>query len=310
MKHIGLFLACLLFAGYAMAQTTETVTIDGTTSDNTFITNISFQGSNAQLTFENGTTQSVDMATLSIDFDYVALLSEANDARNQVMLNTFGGKTMKVEMTRTLENEQWNAICLPFSMTATQIESVFGNGTKVARFTGVTDDVLDFTSTETIEAGMPYIINPTNSVSSFTMEEVALQNLVSGGTVSTSDYSFIGTMATVAPTGDNYYFADGNQIKKIADGESIKAFNAYISSNGMAPKTFSIDGVAVATSEGLLGDVNGDGTVNITDIVLLVEHILGIENPMFIIGNADINSDDTINITDVTLLVNIILEGE
>jgi hypothetical protein len=309
MKHIGLFLACLFFAGYAMAQTTERVTIDGTTSDNTFITNISFQGSNAQLTYENGTQNTVDISTLSIDFDYMALLNDANDASNQVMFNTFGGKTVQVELTLAVDNEQWNMICLPFSMTANQIKSVFGNGTKVASFSGATDDVLEFTTVETIEAGLPYIINPTNSVSTITIEEAELQNFVSGGSVSTSDYSFIGTMSSVSPTGDSYYFGTGNKIQKLAEGDHVKAFHAYFSSNGASPKAFTVDGVTVSSGN-LLGDVNGDGEVNITDVVLLVEHILDIDNPSFIIENADINSDNTINITDATLLVNIILEKQ
>lgn len=308
MKHIGLFLACLFFAGYAMAQTTERVTIDGTTSDNTFITNISFQGSNAQLTYENGTQNTVDISTLSIDFDYMALLNDANDASNQVMFNTFGGKTVQVELTLAVDNGKWNMICLPFPMTANQIESVFGNDTKVASFTGATDDVLEFTTVEAIEAGIPYIINPTNSVSTITIEEAELQNFVSGGSVSTSDYSFIGTMSSISPTGDSYYFDTDNKIQKLAEGDNFKAFHAYFSSNGTSPKTFTVDGVTVNPGN-LLGDVNGDGEVNITDVVLLVEHILGIDNPAFIIGNADINSDNTINITDATLLVNIILEN-
>ena len=57
-----------------------------------------------------------------------------------------------------------------------------------------------------------------------------------------------------------------------------------------------------------LGDVNGDGEINITDVTLLVDHILGNENDAFIIENANVNGDDDINIGDVTDLINIILE--
>lgn len=57
----------------------------------------------------------------------------------------------------------------------------------------------------------------------------------------------------------------------------------------------------------LLGDVNGDGVVNITDITLMVNHILGQTLPVFLKQNADINNDKSINISDVTSLVNIIL---
>ena len=57
----------------------------------------------------------------------------------------------------------------------------------------------------------------------------------------------------------------------------------------------------------LIGDVNGDGNVNITDVTLLVNHILGNADDTFIIANADINGDGNVSITDVTGLVNVIL---
>ena len=308
MKQISIFFACLFSSLFAVAQTSESISINGTSSDG-FITNITFNGSNAQLTYENGSNQTVDIATLSIDFSYKALLDESNDTRNATMLNTFGDKTIDVELTRNIAKGQWNAICLPFAMTASQIETVFGNGTKVATLTSAQDGVLDFTTTESIEAGIPCIINPTNSVTTIALDDVDLQNLTAGGSVNTVDYAFIGTMSTVSPTGNNYYIDTDNKVKKLDEGSNVKAFRAYLSSNGEAINSFTIDGEAIGT-DGLLGDVNGDGLVNITDVVLLVEHILNVENPSFIMENADINSDNTINITDATLLVNIILGHE
>ncbi len=308
MKQISIFFACLFSSLFTMAQTNESITINGA-SDEGFITNISFSGSNAQLTYEDGSQKTVDISALSIDFDYTALLSDENDATNQAMLKTFGGKTVKVELSRPMTNGVWNTLCLPFSLTAAQIETIFGNGTKVANFTDAQDNVVNFTTTESIEAGIPCIINPTNSVSTITIEDVELQNLTAGGSVNTTDYALIGTMSTVSPTGNNYYIDSDNTIKKLEDGSNVKPFRAYLSSNGAAINAFTIDGVAV-DSDGLLGDVNGDKKVNITDVVLLVNYILGIEDPTFIIGNADINSDNAINITDVTKLVNIIMENE
>lgn len=61
----------------------------------------------------------------------------------------------------------------------------------------------------------------------------------------------------------------------------------------------------VTVQYGPTGDVNGDGTVNISDVTLLVNIILGNATDPY--GNADVNGDGTVNISDVTLLVNIIL---
>ena len=62
------------------------------------------------------------------------------------------------------------------------------------------------------------------------------------------------------------------------------------------------------TSRGLLGDVNLDGMVNITDVTLMVEYILNYSTDHFYFPNADIDGSNTINITDVTRVIDIILQ--
>lgn len=57
----------------------------------------------------------------------------------------------------------------------------------------------------------------------------------------------------------------------------------------------------------LLGDVNGDGKVNIIDVVAVTEYILNRPPLVFIKKQADINQDNSINISDVIGIVNIIL---
>ncbi|MBO4822385.1 MAG: hypothetical protein J5548_13095 [Prevotella sp.] len=56
-----------------------------------------------------------------------------------------------------------------------------------------------------------------------------------------------------------------------------------------------------------IGDANGDGQVNITDVTILVDYVLSHNEEFINLTNADINEDGDWNITDVTLLVNIIL---
>ena len=54
----------------------------------------------------------------------------------------------------------------------------------------------------------------------------------------------------------------------------------------------------------IIGDINNDGGLNILDVVILVNMILGIEDESIY---GDMNNDATINILDVVLLVNEIL---
>ena len=55
------------------------------------------------------------------------------------------------------------------------------------------------------------------------------------------------------------------------------------------------------------GDVNGDGGLNVLDVVILVSIILGNVDET---GNADVNKDGVINVLDIVSLINIILGGE
>ena len=60
---------------------------------------------------------------------------------------------------------------------------------------------------------------------------------------------------------------------------------------------------AVSLENSLIGDINGDGFINVLDIVIVVNVALGIDNNDL----ADINADGEVNVLDVVQLVNIIL---
>lgn len=59
-----------------------------------------------------------------------------------------------------------------------------------------------------------------------------------------------------------------------------------------------------------LGDANGDGLVNVTDITAIINHILGTTPSGFVFDAADCNADGDINVSDITDVINIILSGE
>lgn len=236
---------CLFCSMLTMAQTTESITINGASSEG-FITNISFSGNDAMVTYENGTQQTIDMAGLSIDFDYVALLDDADDDQTSTMMNTFGGKDVNVELSRPIASGQWNTLCVPFNMSAEQIESVFGAGTSVAVFSNAENDVVNFSTANEITAGIPCILYPANTVNKISLSNIPLKNFLAPGSVKSTDYTFVGTLATTSPAGTIFYFANGNQIKKLTADGSIKAFRAYFASNGQEARLFSVDGIITA----------------------------------------------------------------
>ena len=60
----------------------------------------------------------------------------------------------------------------------------------------------------------------------------------------------------------------------------------------------------------VLGDVNNDGTIDVLDIILVVNFIMDTSNPNNQeIWCSDLNGDTNINIQDIILLINIILES-
>lgn len=61
--------AMTVAAVWCRAAAEQTVTVDGTTIDNT-ITQLTFSGDEATLTFADGTTATVDMSLLTITFAY------------------------------------------------------------------------------------------------------------------------------------------------------------------------------------------------------------------------------------------------
>tara|TARA_B100000029_G_C17373513_1_gene887041 strand:+ start:235 stop:984 length:750 start_codon:yes stop_codon:yes gene_type:complete len=91
------------------------------------------------------------------------------------------------------------------------------------------------------------------------------------------------------------------QVMEFGNGEMTLFYN---NSSGPAPQANSMYLTLENFTPELTGDVNFDGTVNVSDVVVTVNIVLGI-SPFEEL--ADLNVDGTINIQDIILLVNIIL---
>ena len=117
------------------------------------------------------------------------------------------------------------------------------------------------------------------------------------------------------------YTSDNSQNKKCVFYWTSEAYNSGTSAYAYS-FTMGTDGSRTVTRfarasglvirpvenrSALLGDLNHDGFVNITDVVLLVNYILGTDEGVVVESEADINGDTIVNITDVVALTNIIL---
>jgi hypothetical protein len=67
--------------------------------------------------------------------------------------------------------------------------------------------------------------------------------------------------------------------------------------------------VEAFTAAFIPGDANGDGLVNVTDIVATVNYIMDNPSDNFNKDAADLNGDGIVNVTDIVQMVNIIMNG-
>ena len=96
-----------------------------------------------------------------------------------------------------------------------------------------------------------------------------------------------------------------NNILQYNSGSSL--FSCYASDNQSPVQIYK-----KVASDVKYGDANGDGSVDISDVVVIVNYILnsGSVSGKFVFENADVNNDGAVDISDVVGVVNLILNGE
>lgn len=94
-------------------------------------------------------------------------------------------------------------------------------------------------------------------------------------------------------------------IGTTGEGSTVSS-DPYLFTGNFATLSASLSG---AGATGLLmGDVNNDGDVNVSDVTLVVNHILNLSSSINT-ELADMNHNGEITVSDVTLMVDVILNG-
>ena len=57
------------------------------------------------------------------------------------------------------------------------------------------------------------------------------------------------------------------------------------------------------------GDVNGDNQVTLVDVMVMVDYLLGVPNSAFVKANADVTGEGVVNISDTIALINMVLNN-
>ena len=82
-------------------------------------------------------------------------------------------------------------------------------------------------------------------------------------------------------------------------------YTAYLNIGSNASESISLPVELLNTDSGLLGDINDDNTINVSDVVVAVNLVLTSQYNFL----ADLNSDGLLNVSDIVILVNIILQN-
>ena len=124
---------------------------------------------------------------------------------------------------------------------------------------------------------------------------------------------------TIAPNTSYTFYDSGGPSGAYSNGETYTAtfnctgnitinFSAIHKTNGNST-IIGFDNISITPTEEdgfLLGDTNCDGVVDISDVVLAVNHVLG-SGAVKSETNTDTNQDESIDISDIVAIVNIIL---
>lgn len=241
------------------------------------------------------------------------------DGDNSSKLIEFNEKTLDVVVEgRSLRKDgSWNMLSLPFDLSEEQIGSSPLAGCTLITLTEASLHngalTLAFSDTTAISADKSYLVKwETTGVDIVNplFSQVTISRSIPAGIKFELDsisgaMAFKGTYNPLAQDrkGETNIFLQlgaDNLLSITEDPTTIKGTEAYL------------ELYDVPTEVTMIGDINGDGDVNVSDVTTLVSIILGNPVPTRAEGasNADVNGDSDINVSDVTKLVNIILGNE
>ena len=170
---------------------------------------------------------------------YPLALHLYDDRGNMGVIGAYVGQKCVVTVHRDFTPLAWTTLCLPFDMTATQVKNVFGEDAELKTLSAVTRSgstisALTWTNATSIEAGKPYLIQPTKAINyeeGFTLSSKTI-SAGAAGNVNNNGFSMCGvfTPTTIAPNStENVYTLIDNQ--SIVPTDLATYYNSITGSN-------------------------------------------------------------------------------
>lgn len=222
------------------------------------------------LTIPNG-EDATWFQTMTVTYSKVAAatpltLDETTTAEDaKTLLEANRNKTVNVTINRTLVANKWNTLCLPFDVTAEQIKNILKAEGMVREYKDQTADCINFQAAETMTAGVPYLIKPTEEVKGLTFEGVkitATEGVAKGAEAGSTDenLSICGVLGAKALSTDGselFLNAAGKFVAPAEGKQTMRGFRAYFMSMLGASAKINIDGETTG-----INSIETEATVN------------------------------------------------
>lgn len=163
-----------------------------------------------------------------------------------------------VMVKRTITENQWNTICLPFSMNSLQVKNSFGDQVQLANFTGYdyqnSNITVNFETTDHMEANHPYIIKLPTEISSFNVS--GNMSIAPSSTPMNSGTSgkMVGTYVANTTIAKSMLFLSDNKFWYSVGKTKMKALRAWFDFDDVLP---SVDGAATRIVLSVDGETTG-----------------------------------------------------
>lgn len=184
---------------------------------------------------------------------YIEVISRLSDIVALSSQHIKPGDTYSYQVQRTFASDHWNTICLPFDVSKETLAEEMGENCALRVFTKkVENNVLKFNKTDTIKAGVPYLIKPVRDVVNPIFSNVTYVKNIEPQTVQdeTGKYAFVGTFDPVKLSVDGsdlFLLANGNLAKpksdKVNEMYGMRAYFKINEQNSTSAKqiTYAID---------------------------------------------------------------------
>lgn len=140
-----------------------------------------------------------------------------------------------VTLTKPLQANVWNAICLPFSMTEQQVRNAFGKDVRIAEFKKVDESGKKAVASfgmhyyQLITAGKPCLIKPSIVSDTYNIEGVTI-DAENALTIADSNkkFNFVGTYApTTMPVNSHFLGSNDGKLYYITADKDISGLKAF-----------------------------------------------------------------------------------